>query len=53
MLDSGISSDGLEQEAHTFGLCEDASPFSAIGTPQHMQMRGLILSSNLVLRLDL
>jgi hypothetical protein len=43
MLDSGTPSGGLEQEAQTFGLREWASPFSPIGSPQHLQMQVLIL----------
>jgi len=43
MLDWGIPSDRLEQEAQTFGTREGASPFSAIGSPQYIQRRRCIL----------
>ena len=43
MLDSGIPSDMLEQEAQMFGFRERVLPFSAIGSPQHLQIRRLIL----------
>jgi hypothetical protein len=32
----------LEQEAQMFGLRERALPITGIGSPQHMQTRGLI-----------
>jgi hypothetical protein len=43
MPSSSIPSAMLEQEAQTFGFRERAFPLSAIGSPQQMQMRGLIL----------
>ena len=41
--DSFIPSHRLEQEAHRFGLRERALPFSWIGSPQHTQIRSIIL----------
>src|ERR1039458_9938066 len=43
MLDSGNSSGRLRQEAQMLGLRGWALPFSPIGSPQHLQIRGLIL----------
>src|SRR6266404_2529648 len=42
-VSSPIPSAMLEQEAHMFGLREKAPPLSDIGSPQQMQIRGLIL----------
>ena len=41
-LDSDIPSKRLEQEAHRFAYRERASSFSAIGSPQQMQIRRFI-----------
>ena len=41
-LDSFIPSAILEQEAHRLGLGESMLTFSAIGSPQHLQIRGFM-----------
>ena len=41
---SSVSSMMLEQETHTFGFRERASPCSDIRSPQQMQMQGFIVS---------
>ena len=44
MLDSGTPSGRLKQETQMFELMGWAPPFSPIASPQHMQVRVLILS---------
>ena len=45
-LGSSIPSERLEQEAQTFGFRESVLALSAKGSPQQMQIRGLILSAD-------